>query len=239
MITVVEDVETVGECKERLGVGTPYEISGDAEWCEQDRARYGRIQLFVLFVGFGLFFGGFVFYDRTTRLAEKETEEKRQRDYELAEEKRQKRKENALKEANAYFQEGGLTNLQQASYIYTNLSLSTPREIREEIAREKEKLLDFKGALSIFEELEMHQDAKRIRQKMREEGKVKVDQTVVHGDYVDDRDTIVKDSVLNRSNVGGGGDDKITKLEKLAEMKEKGIIDDDEFKQMKMEILGK
>ncbi|OIR14121.1 MAG: hypothetical protein BEU04_03340 [Marine Group III euryarchaeote CG-Bathy1] len=74
---------------------------------------------------------------------------------------------------------------------------------------------------------------------MREEGKVKVDQTVVHGDYVDDRDTIVKDSVLNRSNVGGGGDDKITKLEKLAEMKEKGIIDDDEFKQMKMEILGK
>ena len=118
------------------------------------------------------------------------------------------------------------------------MSLSTPREIIEEIAKEKEKLLDFKGALSIFEELGLHKDAKRIRQKMREEGKVKVDQTIVHGDYVDDRDTIVKDSVINRSNVGGGSS-KMQELEKLAEMKDKGIIDDDEFKQMKKEILGK
>ena len=42
----------------------------------------------------------------------------------------------------------------------------------------------------------------------------KVDQTVVHGDYVDDRDTIVKDSVLNRSNVGGK-----SKAEELREAK--------------------
>ncbi len=82
-------------------------------------------------------------------------------------------------------------------------------------------------------------EAKRIRQKIQDEGRVKVDQTVVHGDYVDDRDTIVKDSVVSKSNIGAGSDDKIAKLEKIAEMKDKGIIDDDEFKQMKKEILGK
>jgi len=77
-------------------------------------------------------------------------------------------------------------------------------------------------------------DAKRLREKMR----FKLDQTVVHGDYVDDRDTIVKDSVLNRSNVGGGSS-KMQELKDLTEMKKEGLIDDDEFKQMKKEILGK
>ena len=81
-----------------------------------------------------------------------------------------------------------------------------------------------------------HEEAARIR-------KLKADlaapKTEVHGDYVDDRDTIIKDSVVSKSNIGAGGDDKISKLEKIAEMKDKGIIDDDEFKQMKKEILGK
>ena len=78
-----------------------------------------------------------------------------------------------------------------------------------------------------------------MRKLKAEQGSVKVDQTVIHGDYVDDRDTIVKDSVVSKSNIGAGSDDKIAKLEKIAEMKDKGIIDDDEFKQMKKEILGK
>jgi len=50
--------------------------------------------------------------------------------------------------------------------------------------------------------------------------------------------TEVKDSILNRSSVGGGSS-KMQELEKLTEMKNKGLIDDDEFKQMKKEILGK
>ena len=33
------------------------------------------------------------------------------------------------------------------------------------------------------------------------------------------------------------GFDKFTKLERLAEMKREGLIDDDEFKQMKKEIM--
>ena len=101
-----------------------------------------------------------------------------------------------------------------------------------------EENLDYRKAIDLFDQIGLSSEAKRIRMKMREEEKVKVDQTVVHGDYVDDRDTIVKDSVINRSNVGSGGDDKFARLEKLTEMKEKGLIDDDEFKQMKKEILG-
>ncbi len=63
--------------------------------------------------------------------------------------------------------------------------------------------------------------------------------TVVQGDYVDDRDTIVKDSVINRSNVGAGGKSKAEELREAKSLFEEGLIDDDEFKQMKKEILGK
>ena len=102
-------------------------------------------------------------------------------------------------------------------------------------AKRHEKLLEFDEAAEIYKKYGMDDDVIRVRAEARN----KVEQTVVHGDYVDDRDTIVKDSVLNRSNVGVGGDDKFTKLKELTEMKEKGFIDDDEFKQMKKEILGK
>ena len=61
--------------------------------------------------------------------------------------------------------------------------------------------------------------------------------TIIHGNYVDDRDTVVKDSVLNRSNVGGSGTSKMEELEKASKMKEKGLITHDEYEQMKKEIL--
>ena len=80
--------------------------------------------------------------------------------------------------------------------------------------------------------------ASTSRRKKAEMGATKIDQTVIHGDYVDDRDTIVKDSVISKSNVGGGSS-KMQELKDLTEMKEKGLIDDAEFKQMKKEILGK
>ena len=94
-------------------------------------------------------------------------------------------------------------------------------------------------AIELFEKFSIDEDANRLRQKMREEGKVKVDQTVVHGDYVDDRDTIVKDSVINRSNVGAGGKSKAEEIKEIKELLDSGTIDKDEFKQMKKEILGK
>ena len=104
-------------------------------------------------------------------------------------------------------------------------------------AKDREIALDYDAAIQIWEKLGEIKEATKTRKLKAEQ--FKVDQTVVHGDYVDDRDTIIKDSVLNRTNVGASGDDKFAKLDRLAEMKEKGLIDDDEFKQMKKEILGK
>ena len=102
-------------------------------------------------------------------------------------------------------------------------------------ANERERALDYDSAIDIWEELGQIDQAARVR-------KLKADlaapKTVIHGDYVDDRDTIVNDSVVNRSNIGIGSS-KMQKLEKLNNMREKGAIDDEEFKQMKKEILGR
>ncbi len=106
-----------------------------------------------------------------------------------------------------------------------------------EMAQEREKHLDYQSAIELYESIEMPEEAARVRKLKAEQGAVKVDQTVIHGDYVDDRDTIVKDSVISKSNIGGSS--KMQELKELTEMKEKGLIDDDEFKQMKKEILGK
>ena len=104
-----------------------------------------------------------------------------------------------------------------------------------EKVKQREEAKDYEAAIQIWERLGEIDEAARVRKTQAEMGSVKVSQKVVHGDEV----TEIKDSVLNRSNVGSGGDDKFAKLERLAEMKEKGLIDDDEFKQMKKEILGK
>ena len=106
-------------------------------------------------------------------------------------------------------------------------------QINNAVQREKAK--DYDSAIEIWESLGEIEEAARIRELQAEMGSVKVAQNVVQGDQI----TEVKDSVLNRSNVGAGGDDKIAKLEKISGMKEKGLIDDDEFKQMKKEILSK
>ena len=120
-------------------------------------------------------------------------------------------------------------------------------EAKAKLAGELEDLLRYKEAIDIWEELGRHDEAKRVRKKIRDEGRVKVDQTVVHGDYVDDRDTtyiddrdtIVKDSVINKSNIGAGGEDKFAKLKELKEMFDSGFISKEEMEEMKKEILGK
>ena len=104
-------------------------------------------------------------------------------------------------------------------------------------ARDKEAHLDYEGALKIWEYIGSKKESKRIRQIILDGEKI--EQTVVHGDYVDDRDTIVKDSVINKSNIGAGGKSKSEELREAKALLDDGIIDDDEFKQMKKEILGK
>ena len=187
----------------------------------------------------------------TRRKKKDEKRKKKEREKKEAEERYRRNEE----EADNYCQKGGLTNLKKALKIYNyyeeydalwGISIETKqnlktlakakiREIKIEIGKEKERLLDFKGALSDFEELELYEDAKRIRQKMQDEGKVEISQKVVQGDEV----TNIKDSVLNRSNIGAGGKSKAEEIKEIKELLDSGAIDDGEFKQMKKEILGK
>ena len=105
------------------------------------------------------------------------------------------------------------------------------------MAQERERHLDYKGAIGIYEKYNMPKEAARIRKLKAEQGAVKVDQTVVQGDQI--TKTEINDSVVSKSNIGSGGDDKLTKIKELKELHDAGAIDDDEFKQMKKEILGK
>ena len=104
-------------------------------------------------------------------------------------------------------------------------------------AKEREKALDYNSAIEIWEKLGEIEEAVRVRKLKVEQGTVKVTQKVVHGDEV--TKTEIKDSVVSKSNIGSGGDDKLTKIKELKELHDAGAIDDDEFKQMKKEILGK
>jgi len=106
-------------------------------------------------------------------------------------------------------------------------------------AKVREMALDYDSAIEMWESLGEISEAARVRKLKVEQSAVKVEQTVVHGDYVDDRDTIVKDSVINRSTVGNGEKTKAEEIKEIKELHDAGAIDDDEFKQMKKEILDK
>jgi len=120
--------------------------------------------------------------------------------------------------------------------LFKHLEVSCTEELMVKEAQQNEKYLNYDKAIYLYDKIGKPEEAARVRKLVAEQGAVKVDQTVVHGDQV--TKTEIRDSVLNRSNVGGGSS-KMQELEKLTEMKEKGLIDDDEFKQMKKEILGK
>jgi tetratricopeptide (TPR) repeat protein len=108
--------------------------------------------------------------------------------------------------------------------------------IKKLLGDDKVEHLDYDKAIEIYESIGDKESAKNARKIKAEQGAVKVTQKVVHGDEV--TKTEIKDSVLNRSNVGGGSS-KMQELKDLTEMKREGLIDDAEFKQMKKEILGK
>jgi len=125
--------------------------------------------------------------------------------------------------------------------IKQQYQITSNRDLRDLIddvlvAQRAERAKNYEKAISIWERMGVLNKAAELRTLMSDQGTVKVSQNVVHGDQV--TKTEIKDSVLNRSNVGGGAS-KMQELKDLTEMKEKGLIDDDEFKQMKKEILGK
>ena len=113
------------------------------------------------------------------------------------------------------------------------------KEIKElrNLAFQKEQALNYSEAAKIWEELGEIKEAARIRKIITDQSKVKVDQTVVHGDQV--TKTEIKDSVVSKSNVGSGGDDKFSKLKELKEMFDSGFISKEEMEEMKKDILGK
>ena len=107
--------------------------------------------------------------------------------------------------------------------------------IKKEMAGQREEALDYEAAIEIWEELGEIKEAARVRRLKAKQGAVNVAQKVVHGDDI----TEIKDSVLNRSNVGAGGKSKSEELRDAKALLDDGIIDAAEFKQMKKEILGK
>ena len=103
------------------------------------------------------------------------------------------------------------------------------------VRKEFERLEVYDKAEEWYLHYEMLEEAANMRRKKAE---LAAPKTVVHGDYVDDRDTIVKDSVINKSNIGAGGKSKAEELREAKALLDEGVIDDDEFKQMKKEILN-
>ena len=173
-----------------------------------------------------------------------ERREKRDR---KREEEKKDRKEQEIKQkidwANKLRDKGGLANLIKARSIYSECNYDV-KKIEIEIAKDKEEHLDYDGALLDFERLGLYKSAKRIRQKIQEQKKAK--QTIIKGDYIDDRDTtyiddrdtIVKDSIINRSNIGAGGKSKAEEIKEIKELLDSGAIDKDDYEKMKREIVG-
>jgi hypothetical protein len=104
-------------------------------------------------------------------------------------------------------------------------------------AVQRERARDYNEAITIWEKLNVIEEAARIRKLKAEQSSVRVAQKVVHGDEVSK--TKIKDSILNRSNVGSGGKSKAEEIKEIKDLLDSSAIDDDEFKQMKKEILGK
>tara|TARA_Y100000741_G_scaffold350614_1_gene320892 strand:+ start:99 stop:878 length:780 start_codon:yes stop_codon:yes gene_type:complete len=91
----------------------------------------------------------------------------------------------------------------------------------------------FQEAEEWFSSHQLFEEAKKVRNELR----VNVEQTVVEGDQI--TKTEIKDSVLNRSNINSGGDDKFAKLKELKEMFDSGFISNEEMEEMKKDIMGK
>ena len=103
-----------------------------------------------------------------------------------------------------------------------------------------ESQLDYEQALAIYRRFNMTGEVRRINEMkyVNNNQSGVTNTTIIHGNVVNDNDTIVKDSVLNRSSIGGNGNSKLEELEKLMEMKEKGLIKKEEYEKMKKEIIG-
>ena len=106
---------------------------------------------------------------------------------------------------------------------------------RKEKAFEREKHLDYDSAINIYEKINLPEEAARVRSLKAD---LAAPKTEIHGDYVDDRDTIVKDSVVNKSNIGAGGKSKAEEIKEIKELLDSGAINEDDYEKMKRDIIG-
>ena len=109
-------------------------------------------------------------------------------------------------------------------------------EIEESSMEKLEKLIGMRNAGELTSE-DFEEAKKEILERKPQYNKEPGDvQEEVHNDEIVEKE--VKGSVFGESEIVQGSS-KMQDLEKLAEMKKEGLVDDDEFKQMKKEILGK
>jgi hypothetical protein len=120
--------------------------------------------------------------------------------------------------------------------LFKHLDVScSEKEVLEE-AQKCEKYFNYPRAIELYDKIDKPGEAARVRKLVAEQKKV--DQTVIHGDYVDDRDTIVKDSVVNRSNIGAGGKSKAEQIKEIKGLLDSGAISEEDYQKMKREIVG-
>jgi hypothetical protein len=115
--------------------------------------------------------------------------------------------------------------------------LEKEKKEKLEKVKQREEAKDYEAAIQIWESLGEIKEAARVRELQAELGSVKLSQKVVHGDEISQ--TEIKDSVVNKSNIGAGGKSKSEELREAKALLDDGIINDAEFKQMKKDILGK
>jgi len=104
-------------------------------------------------------------------------------------------------------------------------------------AKQYEDILDYDSAIKIYKEIGMDNEIKRIRQLLRDESQVQISQKVVHGDEISA--TTIQDSVVSRSTIGTTKDDSdiISKIRELSQMRDDGILTDEQFEAAKEKLL--
>ena len=103
------------------------------------------------------------------------------------------------------------------------------------VGAEYERLELYDNAEEWYTSHGMLEEAAAARRKKAEMGAAK---TEIHGDYVDDRDTIIKDSVISKSSIGAGGKSKAEQIKEIKELLDAGAISEEDYQKMKREIVG-
>ena len=120
-----------------------------------------------------------------------------------------------------------------------------------EKARKFERQLDYQHALDLYRELDLVEDIRRINKVKQGVGSQGQATTIVHGNYIDDRDkyttniddraTTIKDSVVSHAHIGAKDSDDALKrkIEQLRELRDDGLITADIFEAKKQKLTNK